>query len=387
MKRAILFVDDEKHILNSLRRIFMGKNYELYFSLNGYEALEILKSKSIDLVISDMRMPNMDGVELLSIIKEKYPKVLRMVLSGYSDEKQALDVFENNLAISYILKPWNNEELLKLVDNIFEYENISIDEELVCILNEVGKLPLSIKIYKELCKMIKEDQDINNIARVIEEDPTLTLKILSLVNSAFYGLKTGSIRQAINYLGLNNVKNLVILSYIIDKDESKYSRELNLIWEHLVITNNLLIKIYKEFFQKNIEENFSTVGLLHDLGKIIIITFYYNKLDNLETYQDKISISPEEEKEIFKNSHEEMGAYFLSRLGMPDPIVEGALFHHDPLNKNVKHKELLCALHLADYCSWKLIYKENHMILKEEVLEFLNISLEEVEKLIDFYDK
>ncbi len=387
MKRSILFVDDEKQILNSLRRVFMGKDYNLYFALSGEEALEILDSKSVDLIISDMRMPNMDGIKLLSIVKDKYPKVIRMILSGYSDEKQALGVFENNLAISYILKPWDNEKLLEIVDSIFKSEYIAINEDLVQILNDIEKLPLSMKIYNELCGMINEDENIDNISRVIEEDPTLTLKILSIVNSAFYALKTGSIKQALNYLGLDNIKNLVFLSCFIDKGKSKFSRELDILWNHLVTTNNLIIKIYKEILEKKLDEEFSTVGLLHDLGKIVIITAYDTKLGKVPSFDDRISISPEKEKQIFKNSHEEIGAYILSRSGMPEYVIEAALFHHDPLNEKVKYKELLMALHLADYCSWRLIYEEYHIELNEEVLKLLNISKDQVEDLIKNYKK
>lgn len=385
MKKSILFVDDERQILNSLKRVFIRTDYNLYFASSGEEALKILENSKINLIISDMRMPNMDGAKLLSIVKEKYPKVIRMILSGYSDETQALEVFENNLVISYILKPWDNEELIKTVEDVFKFDYVEINEELVQILNEVTKLPLSMRVYHELCNMIEEEKDIDDVSHLIEEDPTMALRILSIVNSAFYGLKTGSIKQAINYLGLNNLKSLILLSYLIDIDRCRFSKELNMLWQHLYTTNSIVIKIYHELLKEELPENIATIGLLHDIGKIIILAFYENKLESIIDFNDRIALDRDKERELFNNTHEEIGGYALSRLGMPHEMIECTLYHHDPLNDKVKNKKFTSVLHIADYCSWSTIYPEFHIDFIEECIDYLDVSKEEVFDFIKSY--
>ncbi|KAJ50906.1 HD-like signal output (HDOD) protein [Clostridium tetanomorphum] len=385
MKKSILFVDDEKQILNSLRRVFMGSNYTTYFVLSGEEALNILSKNHIDLIITDMRMPNMDGAELLSIVKKDYPNVVRMILSGYSEEAQTLKVFESNLVTSYILKPWNNKELMETVDKVFKSEYINISDELIQMLNDIEKLPYSIKIYKELCAMIEKENDIDDISKIIEKDPVITFKILTIVNSSFYGLKTGSIRQALSYLGLNNIKNLIFICYFIDLEKSQYSDELNILWNHLSMTNNIIVKMYKEILKEKFPEELSTAGILHDIGRIILLSCYENKNISLNEFENIINMSVEEEKLIFKNSHDEIGAYILSRLKMPSYIIEAVLYHHNPLDSKVNNKRFLCVLHIADFCSWNIMFHKSKYKLQKDVMDYLNITEQQIYEFMKEY--
>ncbi len=382
MKNSILFVDDEKQILNSLRRVFMDKDYKMHFALSGQEALTILENNNIDLIVSDMRMPGMDGRELLKIVKKKYPHMLRMILSGYSDEKQMLDVIENNLCLSYSLKPWKNEELVKIISNMFNYEHIILDKNLIQTLNDIEKLPYSLDVYNKLCTAIDENSNVDIISSIIEEDPSITLKVLSIVNSAFYGLKTGSIKQAINYLGLNNVKNLVLVSCMISLENSKFSKELNILWNHLLSTNDLLIKVYKYLLKENISDEFIAIGLLHDIGKGVIVIYYDSDYNNDGKEYNRVKLTIEQEKNFFKNSHSEIGSYLLSRFGFPEEIVEAIMFHHEPLNPRVKNKKLLSALHIAEYYSWRSMTQESIIELDENVLKYLNLTEEQCEDIL-----
>lgn len=118
MKKSILFVDDEKPILRSLSRLFFQTDYEVFTAESVEYALKILKSTKIDLVVSDMRMPGMQGNEFLEIVKEKYPHIERLILSGYADEQLVIDALENNLASTYMFKPWVNSEMLNTVSQL-----------------------------------------------------------------------------------------------------------------------------------------------------------------------------------------------------------------------------------------------------------------------------
>lgn len=143
MNKSILFVDDEKAILNSLMRAFMDYEYDVFFAQSGKEALSILENNSIDLVISDMRMPLMDGRTLLKTVKEKYPDTLRMMLSGYADKNEVIKALIDGSAIIYLLKPWNHEELLKSIEGLFETRASLANRKLGAIITDMEKIPHS----------------------------------------------------------------------------------------------------------------------------------------------------------------------------------------------------------------------------------------------------
>ena len=102
--KKILFVDDEKRILKSLRRLFYNTDYNCFFASGGKEALKILKEYKINLIITDIRMPKMDGFELLKKVKKHYPKITRVALSGYTDKDAIMEALEANLIKLYFME-------------------------------------------------------------------------------------------------------------------------------------------------------------------------------------------------------------------------------------------------------------------------------------------
>ena len=105
MLKRILFVDDEAQILRSITRLFMDTEYDILTAESGAEALDILEIEQVDVIVSDMKMPKMTGYELLSQVKRKFPDIVRIILSGFSDERIVFDALQKNIAKLYILKP------------------------------------------------------------------------------------------------------------------------------------------------------------------------------------------------------------------------------------------------------------------------------------------
>src|SRR5471032_395810 len=115
IKPRVLLVDDEESILNSLRRLLRSQGYELFLADSGARALEIMAEQPIDLVISDARMPNMDGATLLARIHALYPACLRILLTGYADLDMIAKAINEGRIYRYLSKPWNDEELLMTI--------------------------------------------------------------------------------------------------------------------------------------------------------------------------------------------------------------------------------------------------------------------------------
>lgn len=120
----LLFVDDDTNVLKALRRLFHSENYEIYLASSGSEGLGILSQHAVDLIISDMRMPEMNGAEFLAHVVEQWPETIRILLTGYADLQSTIDAINKGRIYSYCNKPWNDEELKLLVRNALEQKHL-----------------------------------------------------------------------------------------------------------------------------------------------------------------------------------------------------------------------------------------------------------------------
>lgn len=118
-KITILYVDDEENNLYSFKATFRMK-YKVLIALSGDEALEIMKSKPVHIIITDQRMPNMTGVEFLEKVIEKFPDPIRILLTGYADMGAVVDAVNKGKIFHYLAKPWNEEELDMTITRAFE---------------------------------------------------------------------------------------------------------------------------------------------------------------------------------------------------------------------------------------------------------------------------
>lgn len=382
--RSILFVDNEIQILKALRRLFDTGEYETYFCETAKEAQEILNERHIDLVVTDIRMPDMDGFQLLQWIKKNHPRTLRITLSGYTDSKSIMKALEENLAKLYVFKPWDNHELKETIRRLFEVEEVLSMSSLLELINNISSLPTVPALYQDLCRLIEEDSSIDAIAKKLEKDQSIASKILRVANSAFYGAKTGNITQAIMYIGLTNVKNIVLSNAVFNEYGADLNKHFNL-WEHVNTTNKLMNAIYARLLGKKVPNAFASAGLLHDVGRVIVMNYYQDIQQKMieAAEEGEVKGIVELEKQFIGVDHQLIGGYLLNWWEIPHPIVEAAMFHHDPLNAMVTNKELVCVVHLANFYSWEIledsVFKE---VLIPEVFGYLNIDQKEMEAVV-----
>jgi two-component system, NtrC family, response regulator HupR/HoxA len=128
--RTILFVDDEERILSSLKRGLMDEPYNLLFADSGKNALELLEHNEVHVIVTDMRMPEMSGLQLLKIVKKKYPNIARLVLSGYTQVGTLLTAINQGEIFKFITKPWKLEEEFKgVIAQAVDYYNLHIERD------------------------------------------------------------------------------------------------------------------------------------------------------------------------------------------------------------------------------------------------------------------
>ncbi len=126
---TVLVVDDEVNVQKSLRRLFMDTEYKVLLANSGKEGLEFLAKEPVHLVISDYRMPEMNGVEFLAKVKAEYPDTVRMILSGFADVEAVVDAINQGEIYKFLAKPWNDQELLSTVKRAFEHSFLKRENE------------------------------------------------------------------------------------------------------------------------------------------------------------------------------------------------------------------------------------------------------------------
>ncbi|MBP2666352.1 MAG: putative signal transduction protein [Firmicutes bacterium] len=384
MGKSILLVDDEKSILASLERLFFDSDFEVSLAESGEEGLEILANQPIDIVISDMRMPVMDGHQFLRKVKERFPWTTRIILSGYASENELFETIIDGSSSLYLLKPWDGAEFKDKIGRIFEaremYRNLSILE----FANKLENLSMITGVYNSVCRLIEKDADVSAIARVIETDPTVAASVLRVVNSAFYNIKTGSIIQAITYLGLPVVKSIVLSCNLLQTVRIQVPPfNLSRLARHATHTNMLTAAIYTKFLGRRLPDNLATAGLLHNIGFVMLLHYFPEKCKiMLQKYlqsDNSLSLSALE-KEEFGITHAELGGHLLDWWGLPYPIVECALFHDAPLHSAVIETEAVVAVHLASHYAWAAILPKLPQILNPDAFRQIGTTQQQFEQ-------
>lgn len=129
-KRTILFVDDEVRLLRSIEQGLLDEPYHLLFAENGQQALKLLEENEVHVIVTDMRMPEMSGLALLKAVKEKYPHIVRLVLSGYMQVTTLLTAINQGEIFRFITKPWKMEQEFKAVlQQAVEYYNLQAERD------------------------------------------------------------------------------------------------------------------------------------------------------------------------------------------------------------------------------------------------------------------
>lgn len=337
MKKQILFVDDDPKILSGLRRMLRSQRteWEIYFSGNGYDALELLNKKEIDVIVSDMKMPGMDGIRLLKEVKKHFPHVARIALSGQMDEKMILE--STRVVHQFLTKPCDAQLLKQTVHRSCMLRDILKDTQLRQLVTQLELIPSLPSVYLEISRELEsENSSMEKISDIISRDIGMSAKILQLVNSSFFSLNRdiNSIIQAVKLLGLNTIKSLVLSVQVFDQfsQEAVKRFSLNKLLNHSLSTGMLAAAITRSESQRSqMAEDAFLSGMLHDLGKLVLAhnlpERYKQVIDTAR--KDNIALH-QAEKQILGVTHAEIGGSLMLLWGLDDRIVEAVTFHHNP---------------------------------------------------------
>lgn len=360
MKNHILFVDDNPLVLQGLRRSLHGMRdqWDLDFAENGAAALELMAQHPFDAVVTDLKMPGMDGAELLAAVLKQHPQTVRLVLSGQADQELIYRCV--GVAHQCLSKPCDPETLRRTVQRAVEL-NLSLKNEPIRkLVAQLDRLPTIPVLYTQIVEKLKSSEaSLADVAEIVEKDPGLTAKLLQLVNSAFFGLSRpmSSTLEAVTYLGMDTIKCLVLSLSAFSRFEGTETAGLSLteVWEHSLRTAEVSRSLVQMQDLPDAMADAAFVGgLLHDIGRLILIC---NRPDDYAEACRLARLGPlsleEAEQQIFTCTHADVGGYLLGLWGLPPAVVDAIACHHRPGISQDRTFTPLTAVHVANVLDWE----------------------------------
>lgn len=354
-KRSILFVDDEQMVLQGLKRMLFKykKEWDMHFVSSGVEAIEFLKTNHVDIVVSDMKMPGMDGIQLLEGVKRQYPDIIRIILSGQSDEDQLKKAAV--VAHQFLSKPCSSETIKEVIDNALFTFGILNNESVKRILSNIDSLPTLPTVYQELMQETNsEDFSLKRVGEIVARDASLSANILKLINSPFWGLsrKIMTPEQATSLLGFDVIKGLVLSTDIfhqLNVEENPLFSPSKFL-AYCQKASALSKKIMKDIGGSKEECDLASIaGMLNDLGRLILFANFN------ASYSTVITMSSEQkrplqivEREMIGVTHADIAAYLLGIWGLEKQVVEAIAYHHTPILAPTRTPTVLTAVAAAN---------------------------------------
>jgi putative nucleotidyltransferase with HDIG domain len=355
MPKRLLFVDDEPLVLDALRRALRDMRFEwqMKFVDSGQTALQELDRDKYDAIITDMRMPVMDGARLLEEVKNHHEDVVRVVLSGQSNNDSILRSLVPTH--QFLSKPCDTEDLKLRLNLAFSMRDTLENGTLKTIVARLRSIPSLPILYNELTSALASpNTSLRQLECVIEKDVGMAAKILQLANSAFIGARgqVSSLKQAVQLIGTEAIRTLVMSVHIFSQFDgsSPVKAHLPSIWEHSVAVASLARQIASTENQPGpTREQSFTAGLLHDIGRAILLAELPKEYLPIlaQTEADPAEVLPLE-SETFGCTHAQVGAYLMSIWGLPAALVHAVALHHRPSDDTRSHFSPLTAVHCAD---------------------------------------
>lgn len=354
-KTRVLFVDDEPLVLSGLQRMLrpLHQQWDMAFVESGGQALDQMAANPFDVIVSDMRMPVMNGAQLFDELSRRFPKTVRIILSGHADKNLIVQCVST--AHQFLAKPCEPEALKAAIARAHSFENSIKSSVLKELIAKMQTLPSVPSLFHEIAQKVRnEDCSLEDIGAIISRDAGMSAKLLKLVNSAFFGLcrPISSPVEAVTYLGIDTIKALILAANAFGSYENQPNHPLNVesVWSHSVQIGNWCRNIAKHENSSRSETDECFIsGLLHDVGKLALSVNapaqYVQALDLARAEDLPMHVA---EEQVFGANHADVGGCLLSLWGLPPRVVDAIASHHDPKNGVTESFGPLPALHAAE---------------------------------------
>lgn len=360
----ILFVDDEETILQTLKQLLIDEDWDCHYVTSGQAALDFLDQQKTDLLITDVSMPEMNGIELLATVKQKHPEIIRIFLTAFArDEKTTKALSEGN-AQQIIPKPWIDQELKEIIRSALrqsaQQKKRSI--EFQRLINSIPLLPALPESYSQVQSCVLDDDvDIEKMANLIGRDVALTSALLHWANSALFGqrYRVDTIKKAIVVLGTDIVINLILSEAVSKSMSSSIPKtdgfDLHTFKCHSIATAVLARMLIKTIYSADtdLQDRAFIAGLLHDIGKLIAASYFSEQFASSlkQAKRERLPLATAEIANL-GTTHAELGSFLAEWWALPHFIVTAIEMHHNPKSSAIE-PEIVNAVYLANLLSYR----------------------------------
>ncbi len=333
-KPRLLFVDDERELLDGLRGALFRerKRWSMRFACGAQEGLAALEEGGADLVISDMRMPRMDGAEFLTIVRDKYPEAIRFVLTGQADESMTLRALP--VAHHWLHKPCGRESLVAEIERGLSILESIEDPAMRTLCARLDDLPMSSQGIQRLQVALGRPQTTTReISNLVSSEPGLAVRVLQFVNSAAFGVSNpvADLETAVNFLGVEMLSRMAMAEALfqVDQDLSPGALALHAsLTERSQVSASVAGEVAGVF---GADPSASLGALLAEVGRIAMIR------DGEQHFLEKCERTTGDwaglealENEEYGLKQESLGAAVLSRWGLPLKVTEPIRYQGRP---------------------------------------------------------
>jgi HD-like signal output (HDOD) protein/ActR/RegA family two-component response regulator len=326
--RRILVVDDEPNVVRGLRMVLHSyrQRWNVETRTSGAEALKALESGAFDALITDARMPVMDGEALLRIVAERWPSMLRVVLSG----EPGRDGFERlqQLAHHFFSKPVAGALLFQRVEDSLTARARLTTPQVQAVVCRLGALPAMPVTYTAISALAaKEASQLAEFVQVVESDVAVCGAVLRAVNSAWFGLRQSvtSLREAVRLMGLQPLRNLVLAAEVF----GGAAPAVDALRREAVQRLAVLPKYLELLEQPCLRDELATAAVLVDVGRLAL---QLGLPDDAAAIDRRVAAGVTREnleRERLGADHALIGAVMLGIWGLPQGLIDAVALHHE----------------------------------------------------------
>jgi HD-like signal output (HDOD) protein len=339
-------------VLRGIERALLDRadDWELEFADSGREALELLGRAPCDVVVSDMRMPAMTGVDLLERVHALYPGTVRVILSGQSDDDSAARLA--HVAHQFLGKPCSADHLCGVIERAESLQRLLSPTTIRAIAGGGAlHLPPAPRVFAELSRVLQaENASVNQIAGIIARDPPLSAKLLQFANSAYFcsGSPVTDIQTAVTRIGTRPLRSLVLALELGSGSGAHRLSVPGLDVEAMRMCALRASVLARDVLGDNSAGQIAgTAALLSDLGRVVLAAGLPAVREVWTAATTTGTAFQLAELQAFGFTHATVGAYVLGLWGLPPSIFEPVAHHHTPSESTEIGFGVTGAVHLA----------------------------------------
>lgn len=335
---TIVLADCDEKALGAIRDRMQAlkPQWQIYTMTRGEQVLQFALTNRVDGVISDIKLQDMSGFDLLSRLQALCPDTIRFTLSADLDHEVVLESTRANHR--FINRAVPNEVLVSAIECSLRLNRKLNEKTLKEGIGDIRTLPALPEIYQRMvAELTSPHSSLMNVARIIETDTSLTATVLKIVNSAFYGLnqRVESVSQGVALLGVHLIKNITLTAKVFAQFEAG---ELDLVkLRKLNDKANKTGALCNQFARlarvpRTVIDHVQIAGMLSIVGQLIELSKPYSQNTNQETVESEM-----------------LGAYLLRLWLLPDPVVEAVAWQHESPPRHTASITPVVILHAIQY--------------------------------------